>query len=256
MYNFFMFKYAIVKKPGNNFSDGVSTYNLGKPNYEKALQQHNGYCKALKKCGLELIMLKPDIQFPDGVFIEDTAVVTEKCAIITRLGAATRHGEENKTRETLSSFRRIENIESGTVDGGDILRIKDHFYIGLSKRTNEEGAKQLGSVLSRYGYTSSTILVKNVLHLKTGITYIGNNNLVSIDESADKQEFKEFKIIRVDNDESYSANCLFVNDFLLMPKNFPKTKEKIQALGYKILEIEMSEFQKMDGGLTCLSILF
>ena len=252
-----MFKYALVREPGRNFCQGITTSELGLPDYKKALQQHKAYCEALRKCGLKLVILKPEIRFPDGEFVEDTAVVTERCAVITRLGAETRRGEEFKIKKVLQKFKKIKIIKPpGTVDGGDILRAGNHFYIGLSERTNKEGANQLGFILAKYGYGFKTIPVKKVLHLKTGITYIGRNNMVTIDKFAKNKEFSNFNIIKIDKSESYSANCLLINNFLLIPKGFPKTKEKLQALGYKILEIDMSEFQKMDGGLTCLSILF
>ncbi len=252
-----MFKYAIVRKPGKNFADGITRADLGKPDYKKTVEQHNAYCEALKKCGLELIILEPEIRLPDGVFVEDTAVVTEECAVILRPSTASRRGEEEKVREVLSKFRKIETIEPpGNVDGGDVLRVGCNFFIGISKRTNREGAEQLGKILDGYNYITTLLPVKEVLHLKTGITYIGNNSLVSIEEFAGRIEFSDFNIVRVDDDETYSANCLLVNDTLLIPKGFLSTKENVSKLNQKILEINTSEFQKMDGGLTCLSILF
>ena len=252
-----MFQYALVRKPGENFHRGITSSNLGTPDYKKALRQHDGYCQALRKCGLQLIVLGADVRYPDGPFVEDTAIITEECAIMANLGAASRQGEEEKIREILSEFRTIESIKPpGTVEGGDILSVDNHSYIGLSQRTNQAGARQLSAMLSKYGFTSSTIPLKSVLHLKSGVNYIGHNNMVAIDEFAQRDEFKRFNIIRVDEEESYAANCLLVNDFLLLPKGFPKISEKIQASGYKILAIEMSEFQKMDGGLTCLSLLW
>ena len=252
-----MFQYALVRRPGENFHRGITSSNLGKPDYKKALQQHGSYCQALRKCGLKLIVLEADLRYPDGPFVEDTAIITEQCAIMTNLGATSRQGEEEKIKEILSEYRTIESIKPpGTVEGGDVLRVDNHFYIGLSQRTNQEGARQLSAMLSKYGFTSSNIPLKSVLHLKSGVNYIGHNNMVAINEFAQRDEFKKFNIIKVDEEESYVANCLLVIDFLLLPKGFPNTKEKIQALGYKILEIEMSEFQKMDGGLTCLSLLW
>ncbi|MBI4454043.1 N(G),N(G)-dimethylarginine dimethylaminohydrolase [Candidatus Woesearchaeota archaeon] len=250
-----MYTHAIVKKPGINFAKGITTANLGKPKYEKAALQHRLYCEALKKCGLKVIVLEPDLRHPDGCFVEDTAIITEKSAIITQPGDLSRRGEKEEIAEIISNYKKIRCIKSpGTIDGGDILRINNHFYIGLSKRTNKAGAKQLAIILSKDGYTSSTIPVKSVLHLKTGVTYISNNNLIAIKEFSNR--FKLFNIIKVDEDENYSANCLFVNNFLMVPKGFPKTKQKISELRYNIIEVEMSEFRKMDGGLTCLSLLF
>jgi len=250
-----MYTKAIVRKPGKSFSEGITISDLGKPDYEKAIKQHKEYCNALKKCGLEIITLEADENYPDGCFVEDVAVVTEKMAIITRPGNPTRLGEEKKIQETLSKYKKIETISSpGNIDGGDIMRVNNHFYIGISKRTNQEGARQLSFILSKYGYTSSKITVENVLHLKTGITYIRNNNFISIKEFPNISKFPN--IIKLDQDEGYSANCLFVNNYLLIPSGFPKSNQKIIEMGYNIIEIEMSEFEKMDGGLTCLSLLF
>lgn len=250
-----MFTKAIVRKPGRNFAQGITSANLGKPDYPTALSQHEHYCEALRTYGLELTLLEPDLDYPDGCFVEDVAVITEKCAIITRPGDKSRQGEEKKIEDILAQYMKIERIVSpGTVDGGDILRMEDHFYIGLSQRTNQQGAHQLKSILENHGYAASTIPVKGILHLQTGATYIGRNHVVAIPEFADA--FKGFRVIEADKEEAYAANCLSVNDFLLMPAGFAKTKQKILKSGYQIMEIEMSEFRKMDGGLTCLSLMF
>jgi len=250
-----MFTQAITRKPGRNFADGITTAELGKPDFEKALTQHEAYCNALKKCGLNVTILEADEKYPDGCFVEDTAIVTKEVAIITKPGDIARLGEEERIMEILSQHRKIETITlPGNVDGGDILRVNNHFYIGMSKRTNKEGALQLSAILNKYGYTSSEMPVKSVLHLKTGITYLGNNNYISIDEFWNS--FANFNIIKLNKEENYSANCLLINDYLLIPKGFSKSKQKILDLGYQIIEIEMSEFGKMDGGLTCLSLLF
>lgn len=259
MHNYakYMFANAIVRKPGPNFSEGITDSDLGRPDYKKALEQHEAYCKALEKCGLKLTALKPSLKYPDAEFVEDSAVLTERCAIISRLAEKPRQGEEASIRKALSKkFSAIEQITSGFIEGGDVMRVGNHFYIGLSRRTNQEGAMQLITALAKYGYSASTIPTKTVFHLKTGITYIGNNTVVCIEEFAHAKEFDKFNIIVVDKDEEYAANCLLVNDFLLMPKGYPKTKKKIDALRHNVLEIPMSEFKKMNGGLTCLSLIY
>ncbi len=246
---------AIVRRPGKNFADGITISNLGKPIFEKALDQHKAYCEALTKCGLEVIVLEADERYPDGCFVEDTAVVTNEVAIITRPGNPARLGEEITIKEVLKQYKAIETIDApGNLDGGDILRVENHFYIGLTDRTNKEGAKQLSAHLQKYGYTSSTIEVKDILHLKTGIAYLGNNSIIALDQLSNI--INGSNTIILDPNESYSANCLRVNDYLLIPKGFPNSKDQIAKLGYNIIEIEMSEFRKMDGGLTCLSLLF
>lgn len=252
-----IFANAVVRKPGSNFAEGISTGGLGKPDFEKALQQHELYCRALEACGLNLIVLEDDPDFPDSPFVEDTAVVTEKVAVITRPGDVKRRGEEIAVKDVLSRFRTLEHIEPpGTVDGGDILRIGDHFFTGLSGRTNEEGANQLRSILLRYDYTTSTIEVTESLHLKSDVNYIGKNNIVVTGELADCKEFEGLTKVVVGEHERYAANCLFVNDHLLIPEGYPKIRDTVQSLGYNTIALAMSEFQKMDGGLTCLSIRF
>jgi dimethylargininase len=187
--------------------------------------------------------------------VEDTAVIIEEAAIIMRPGAASRLGEEVEISNILTQYKKIEKIDfPGTVDGGDIMRAEDHFFIGRSKRTNTEGAAQLASILSKYGYTSSEIKVEGVPHLKSGVTYIGNGNFVSIDEFS--EVFRGYNVIRVEKEESYSSNCLLVNDVLLISRGYPHTRKKVIELGCKVIELEMSEFRKMDGALTCLSLIF
>ncbi len=249
------FTKAIVRQPGKNFANGITSSQLGKPDFKKALQQHEQYCLALSKCGVEVTVLEADENYPDGCFVEDTAVVLPEAAIITKPGDEARLGEEKAIAEVLAKNKPTEEIKlPGNLDGGDIMRVENHFYIGISARTNKAGAEQLTQFLSKHGYTVSQIAVKTVLHLKTGITYLENNNFIAIDEFASK--FSGSNVIQLEEDEFYSANCLKVNDRLLIPKGFPKAKRKITDLGYNIIEIEMSEFRKMDGGLTCLSLLY
>jgi dimethylargininase len=251
------YRNAIIRRPGKNFADGLTSSSLGEPDIDLAIQQHANYQKALEGCGLQVTVLPALEDFPDCPFVEDTAILTEVCSIITNPGDLSRQGEAHKIIDQLSSFKNLEHIKSpGTVDGGDIMRIDNHFYIGLSKRTNQEGALQLSNIFSKYGFTSSTVPVSTVLHLKTGVTYIGNNNLVAIDEFAINPIFKDFNIIKTDPDENYAANCLLINGKLLIPQGFPKLLSKLETLGYQTLPVEMSEFAKMDGGLTCLSLLY
>lgn len=254
-----MFTKAIVRKPGLNFAMGITTSSLGKPDYLEALRQHTAYSKALKACGLALTVLKPDPQYPDAPFVEDTVVIAGKTAIITCLGDIRRQGEEKKIEKELASLFTIRKIKfPGTVDGGDVLKIEDHYYIGLSRRTNRDGANELAGYLSRAGYSSSFVEVKNILHLKSGINYIGNYTILALKGLEILEEFKNYNIIEVEESESYAANCLLINNNLLVPSGFPETMKKLTELphGYQLIELKMTEFEKMDGGLTCLSILF
>lgn len=255
----FMYTKAIVRKPGKNFSEGITTAKFGKPDFNKALRQHGLYCDILSKCGLEVTVLEADEKYPDGCFVEDTAIVTEKTAIITRPGAESRQGEEAGIEIILSARGETKTISNpGTLDGGDVMRAENQFFIGISGRTNREGSRQLSQFLSEYGYSSSEIIVGPGLHLKTGITYLDRGNFLATREFALKFTgiLPDSNIIPVDNGEAYAANCLLINSFLLMPAGFPKTKERICESGYNIIEVDVSEFRKMDGGLTCLSLLY
>ncbi|UCH95105.1 MAG: N(G),N(G)-dimethylarginine dimethylaminohydrolase [Candidatus Aminicenantes bacterium] len=253
-----MFKHAIVRRPGESLLDGITSASLGKPDYEKALQQHDKYIEALRSCGVEVTILEAEEHYPDSVFIEDTAVLTEKCAIITNPGAPSRQGEEISIKEALKKFyTNIESISApGTLEGGDVMRVGDHFYVGLSARTNEEGAGQFAEILNKYGYTVSRVKMKKFLHLKTGLAYLENNNLLTAGEFIDHPEFKKFNRIVIDESEGYAANCIWVNDVVLVPMGYAKAKVAIEAAGYQTLAVDVSEFRKLDGGLSCLSLRF
>lgn len=252
------FTKAIVRTPCKNLESGITSAKLGKPDILFALPQHQDYIITLKNCGLEVITLKADENYPDSTFVEDTALLTPKCAIITNPGALSRKGEITEIKKVLLSlYRNVEEIKDpSTVEAGDVMMVEDHYYIGLSERTNSSGASQLIKILDKYGMTGSTISLEKVLHLKSGVSYLGNNNLLVSGEFITKTEFQKFNLILVDEDESYAANSLWINDNAIVPKGFPKTKKKIEKLGYKTIEVDVSEFRKLDGGLSCLSLRF
>jgi len=254
-----MFRKAIVRKPNPSIVDGItSAPQLGKPDYEKALIQHDAYIVALKYCGLEVMDLEVNNRFPDNCFVEDVAVLTKKCAVVTRPGAESRQGEEVEMAEILGSFySEIDLIQApGSLEGGDVMMVGDHFYIGLSERTNLAGANQLIDILRKSGYTASHIELKEVLHLKTGLSYLENNILLISGEFIEKTEFSSFKKIIIPEDELYAANCIRVNDYVMIPEGYEKTKSAIESAGLATLTVDTSEFRKIDGGLSCLSLRF
>lgn len=171
---------AIVKTPCKSIVNGITSARLGKPIYEKAVEQHKNYILALEECGVKVTILEKNEQFPDSVFVEDAAVLTKECAIITNPGAESRKGEEESVEKALRLFYdNIEYIEyPGTLEGGDIMQVNNYFYIGISERTNLEGARQLTSILEKCGYTASMVKLQEYLHLKTGVSYIGDNTLI------------------------------------------------------------------------------
>ena len=253
-----MFTKAIVRKPGRSFIRGLTTANLGSPDYNKALEQHAAYVEALVLCDLKVIVLEADENFPDSVFIEDTVLLTPYCAIITNPGADSRKGETIGMKEVLSPyFEDIEEIKKpGTLDAGDVMVVEDHYYIGLSERTNLKGALQLIAILKNNGFTGTLVRLQEVLHLKTGLSYLEEGNLLVCGEFISNPTFEEFIRIEVPSDEAYAANCIWVNNKVLIPSGHPITRGKIKEAGYEIIELDMSEFQKLDGGLSCLSLRF
>jgi dimethylargininase len=252
-----MFKYAITRKPGKTFDRGITTSDLGVPDYALVLKQHAAYMDTLRSIGLKVIELDPLPDYPDAHFVEDTAVVTPEVAIITNPGAPSRRGEEKSIAEILLQYRQVEYIQSpGTVDGGDVLMIGNHFLIGISQRTNPRGAEQLGLILEKYEKTWTTLQVGAGLHFKSSVNYVGKNSILVTQDFAYQEALNGYNKIIVDQEEEHSANTLWLNDHLLMPGGFPNTKTKLESLGLPIIELDVTEMQKMDGGLTCLSIRF
>lgn len=252
-----MFTRAVVRKPGKDFAAGITTSRAGKPAYELLLQQHEAYTKTLETLGLEVIILDALPGYPDAYFVEDTAVVTPDVAVITNPGAESRKGEEEEIEKILSKYRKTVRINPpGTLDGGDVLMAGTHFFIGISDRTNMNGAIQLGHILEDYGNTWAAVHVKSGLHLKSSVNCIGKNHLLVTKNFARLEEFSGYDKIILKPAEAYAGNTLRVNNCIVTPEGFPDTKEKLGKIGCDIVELNVSEVQKMDGGLTCLSIRF
>ena len=252
-----MFTTAIIRKPGENFAQGITTANLGVPSYPQMLEQHAAYIATLQQLGLEVLKLEALPDYPDAYFVEDVAVVTPDMAVITNPGAPARNGEQQHIEPVLAQFREIVRIQPpGTVDGGDVLMIGKHFFIGISERTNPLGAAQLGEILERFGNTCMLVPVGAGLHLKSSVNWVGANTLLIGKEFAGQPEFEGYAQIVVDPSEEYACNTLWINGRLLTPKGFPKTREQLSTLGLPLIELDTSEIQKMDGGLTCMSLRF
>jgi dimethylargininase len=254
-------KRAVVRSPATTLAAGLSQSDLGVPNYEQAVAQHASYCAALERCGLELTYLAANDAFPDSTFVEDTAVLTKRCAILTRPGAPSRLNEVELIAPTLTaSFDDVHWItEPGTLDGGDVCEAGNHYFIGVSERTNEVGAKQLGGILGNLGASCSFIVIRGVaglLHLKSGLAWLGDNRLVVTESLKTRDELAGYELIPVGTDEQYAANCVRVNDRVLIASGYPNLEQTLGGLGYETISLEMSEFQKLDGGLSCLSLRF
>jgi dimethylargininase len=251
------FTHAVCRRPGPGLGGGLTTSDLGAPDFALACRQFDRYVAALTECGLKVSVLEALDGYPDAHFIEDTVVVTPDVAIITFPGAAARQGEQHTIAEALAAHRPLNFIQPpGTLDGGDILMIGTHFLIGVSDRTNEEGARQLGTILESLGNTWQAISVGAGLHFKSSVNLVGENTLLTTEIFADREELSGYKRITVPAGEEYAANSLLINGRLIMPAGYPATRAQLETLNLPITELDTSEFRKMDGGLTCLSLRY
>ena len=256
------FSRAVVCAPAPTFANGLTSSGaLGRPDVRGALRQHREYCRALEECGLEITALPPDERYPDGTFVEDTAVIAERVAVVTRPGAESRAGEVSAVAAALARLTsKPEIIETpGTLDGGDVCQVEEHFLIGISSRTNAAGAAQLTDILVRHGYTASSVDIRNhakLLHLKSGMAYLGDKRCVIAADFPQLDALEDYALLKVDAAEAYAANCIRVNEKVLLPLGCPRISARLKDLGYTVRALDVSEFQKMDGGLSCLSIRF
>ncbi len=256
-----MFKHTIVRKPCRAMVDGItSAPELGKPDYDLACKQHDNYIEALKQCGVDVTVLEADERYPDSCFVEDPALITKKCAIITNPGAASRNGEKDEIVGAVKKFFNDDVIEyirePGTLEGGDVMMVGDHFYVGRSERTNEEGIRQLTEILEKYGMTCSEVKLDEMLHLKTGVNYLEDNNMLVAGEFVTKSEFEKYNRVEIPMEEAYAANCIWINGKVIVPEGFPRVLEAVKGLGYETILVDTSEYRKLDGGLSCLSLRF
>ena len=223
------FTNVIVRKPGKSLCNGItSAPELGQPIYERAVEEHDDYIAALKQCGVEVTELPALEEYPDSCFVEDPAVITRCGAIITNPGADSRNGEKDEIEPTIRQFFDDEHVKHivapGTLDGGDVMMVGDHFYVGRSARTNEEGIRQFIEILEGWGL--------------------------------EKPDFAQYNKVVVPEDEAYGANCIWVNGTVIVPEGYPTVLKAVQDLGYKTLVVDTSEYRKVDGGLSCLSLRF
>jgi len=255
------FTRAVVRPPPPGFAGGLTTAADGPPDLDLALAQHRAYCAALGGCGLQLIELPPDAAHPDSCFVEDTAIVTARGAVLTRPGAASRRGEvadiEPALRGSITDFASIE--APGTVDGGDVCDIDGHFLIGISARTNEHGARQLARILGGWDYRASLVDIRghqSLLHLKSGVSYLGEGTMVAVPAISQHPALARYDTLSTAPGEDYAANCVAVNGRILVAAGYPGLAAALAGRGHDVLPLEMSEFRKMDGGPSCLSLRF
>ena len=253
------FTHALVRPPADTFAAGITSSRLGAPDLPLALKQHEGYCRALERLGLTLVRLPPDPEFPDSTFVEDAAIVAGRAVILTRPGAPSRAGEVASVGAALDEwFPELDRItEPGTLDGGDVCEAGSHFFIGLSHRTNREGAAQFAGWLKQRGFGSSMIDIRELpgmLHLKTGLSWVGGRRLLAWGVIARHEALRGWEVFEAPESEEYAANCIRVNDAVLVAAGFPNTAALLRDLGMPVVTVDVSEYRKMDGGLSCLSV--
>jgi len=226
----------------------------------KAAAQHAAYEQVLTNAGFDLLRLPELPDDPDAVFVEDTALLLDDHAVITRPGAASRAGETESTAEGLAPHFELHRIESGFLDGGDVLRIDRSLYVGLSTRTDAAGAAALTDIVRPLGFRVVQAKLRDCLHLKTGATLAGPDMrgtpvLLYCDRSIDPSQFGEVEPMAVDDREPSAANCLRVAGSVIIPAGNPRTAERLASRGFDVIELDVSELQKAEAGVTCMSLV-
>ncbi len=223
----------------------------------KAEEQHRAYQALLEKFGARVLTLPAEPALPDSMFVEDPAIVLDELAIMLPLGTETRRPEAASIAQALAKFRKLARVElPGQVEGGDILRIGRRLFAGLSSRTNAEGIRQLAAILAPHGYEVVSVAVTGCLHLKSAVTYIGRNTLLANRAWFDTKPFAGFEWIDVAPEEPHAANALAIGGTVIFPASFPRTRARLEARGFPVTALDISELQKAESGLTCSSLLF
>lgn len=250
------YTHAIVRPPGESYAQAISSTQRT-PDVQLARLQHTEYRQALAAAGIIIEQLPPDENYPDSCFVQDTALVIAGVAVIARPGAHSRRGEVRSIAELLGERFPLAYIqEPGTLEFGDVMVLEDRVLVGETARTNTDGIGQLRTILAAHDIQVSSIQVQDYLHLLSAATYLGNNTLLAVSEFAEHPAFAGLQVITVPAEEAYAANALGVGEHVILPAGFPRVAESVQARGFQVLSIELSEFETADGGATCLSIVW
>lgn len=246
---------AIVRPPGRNFKNCLSEHPLHHTvDLELALKQHETYCQALQTTGVNLIRLDPDHHQPDSCFVEDTVVIHENRAIIGRMAKESRCGESAGIEEVLSEYKQLNSVKTpGTLEGGDVIHLPDSLICGITKRTNHDGASQM-----EYWLQTAVHRIEDptIMHIKSHVTYLNKNTVIVNPRYATHPILEPFSKILLPIEETHSANTLTIGNVVLMSKRQTKSSQLVKELGFEVVQLDMSEFEKCDGALTCLSVIF
>lgn len=255
------FTQGIVRQPARSMSDGLTTQTLGAPDIDLARAQHADYVAALRQLGVTVTVLAPDEVYPDSCFVEDPAVIWHGVAIMTRPGAAARQGEAQALREVLAGLMPVVELGGGVdamLDGGDVLFCGQRVLVGLTERTNQQGVELLAARLGEIDPTLTVIAVPiaGVLHLKTGMTALTPNLLLRNPACHTDTNLDFAQTYLLPPEQGYAANVRPVNDGVIISRGYSAVAALAREHYGQVIELDMSEFRKMDGSLTCLSLLW
>ncbi|MFL6275629.1 MAG: dimethylarginine dimethylaminohydrolase family protein [Blastocatellia bacterium] len=249
---------ALTRPVSPSINDCELTFHEQQPiDVARAAAQHHAYENALRGLGVEVVRLPAEPDLPDAVFVEDAAIVVDELAVIPLMGAASRRPETKSVAAALAAYRPLRYLEApATLDGGDVLRVGRQLFVGLTKRTNRAGVAQLRSHLAPFGYEVRGVEVTGCLHLKSACTQVSSNTLLINRDWIDATAFAEFELIDVAAAEPGAANALLIGETVILPSAFPQTMALLERRGLKVCAVDVSEFQKAEGGVTCKSIIF
>lgn len=248
---------ALVRDVSPSLADCVLTH-LGRVHidFNRAVSQHHLYCVALQDLGARVEAIAPLPDAPDAVFVEDTAVVVDEVAVITRPGVASRAGETESTAVALARYRPLLRLaDDATLEGGDVMRVGRTLYVGRSGRTNQAGVDQLGALLAPWGYLVQPVDLRGCLHLKTACTFVPPHHILANPAWVDPEIFAGLTAIAVDEDEPFAANTLTLNGVTLVSSQWPRTAAVLRAHGIHTRDVDLSELAKAEGALTCSSVI-
>jgi dimethylargininase len=248
---------ALTHVPSPNLDQCQRTYVGRVPiDYGRAVRQHEDYCRLLRQCGAAVRTLDVNRALPDSVFIEDTAVVLDEVAVLASMGAPSRRAEPAGVEPELRKYREVRRVEApATLEGGDVLRVGRRLLVGLSSRTNAAGLGALQAVAGRFGYAVTAVPVRRCLHLKSACAALPDGRLLVSPDWLDVRALQEFGVVRVPGAEPDGANAAVVGTSVCLPAAHPRTADLVGRLGFEVRAIDLSEFAKAEGCVTCLSIL-
>jgi dimethylargininase len=249
---------AIVRVPSPAIARCALTFLERTPiDFERALRQHAAYVKALEHAGLDVLILPEEPDLPDAVFVEDTAVIVDECAVVTRPGIESRRGEVDAVADALTGIRPTSRVAApGTIEGGDVLRVGRTFFVGQTQRTNAEGTRQFAAIVEPHGYDVMPVRPTGCLHLKSAVTYIGDETVLVNSKWVDVDHFRNWQCVPVAPEEPSGANALLAGTTVFVAASAPLTRRKLDALGFTTATLDTSEFEKAEAALTCLSLIF